>query len=55
MYTHIFWTYFWNWSIDGRNKWLFKMFPNKVCMSFDNDKPLTAKDLWENRNGLLNS
>lgn len=45
---HIFWTFFWNWSQKRKHKWIFDLFPNKICISFYSDEsPITAKDLWD--------
>ncbi len=50
---HFLGTYLWNWSIDRKHEWLFKLFPNKICVSFTNgDEPIRAKDLWDNHSNL---
>ena len=48
---HRFWSFFWNWAIDRKHKWLFKLFKNYKCISFyDKEEPLTVWDLWESNN-----
>jgi hypothetical protein len=46
---HRFYQIFWNASIDRKYYWLFRIFWNRVCISFTNgDEPIRAKDLWLN-------
>lgn len=49
MKIHIFGSFFWNAAINRKHYWLFRLFWNKICVSFKNgDDPIRAKDLWLN-------
>jgi hypothetical protein len=45
---NLFGKFFWNASIDRKHYWLFRLFKNYVCVSFMNDEPIRAMDLWLN-------
>lgn len=48
MILHKFWSFFWNASIERKHYWLFWLFWNRTCISFDKDDPILVKDLWLN-------
>jgi len=44
---HTFGKFFWIASLDRKYYWLFRLFWNKVCVSFTTDEePIRVKDLW---------
>lgn len=44
--TNLFWTFFWNTSLDKKYYWVHRLFWNMTIMTFIDGTTIKVKELW---------